>query len=69
MKNRNKALIITGAILLVVALAIFLIGGAIAGWDFVAFFKSQTFVWICILVGIYVIAVVAIIVYDKIKNL
>ena len=69
MRNRNKALIITGAILLVVALIVFLVGGAIAGWDFVAFFKSQTFMWICILVGIYVIAVVAIIIYDKIKSL
>lgn len=69
MNTRNKALIITGAILLVVALAVFLIGGAIAGWDFVAFFKSQSFVWICVLVGLYVLAVVSIIVYDKIKKL
>ena len=69
MKTRNKALIITGIILLVVALAVFLIGGWIAGWNFVAFFQSQLFVWICVLVGLYAIAVVSFLVYDKIKKL
>lgn len=69
MNMRNKALIITGILLLIVALIVFLIGGWLAGWDFVAFFKSQTFVWICVLCGIYAIAVVSIIVYDKIKRL
>ena len=69
MNTRNKGLIITGAILLVVALAVFLMGGWMAGWDFSAFFRSQLFVWICVLLGVYVFAVIAILVYDKIKNL
>ena len=69
MKTRNKALIITGVILLVVALAVFLIGGWLAGWDFAAYFKSASFVWLCVLVGLYVLAVVSLIIYDKIKSL
>ena len=69
MNTRNKALIITGVILLVVALAVFLVGGQIAGWDFVAFFKSQFFVWICVLLGIYILGVVVILVKDKINRL
>ena len=69
MNTRNKALIITGVILLVVALVVFLIGGWLAGWDFVAYFKSQSFVWICVLVGVYFLSVVLIIVYEKIKRL
>ena len=69
MNTRNKALIITGCILLVVALAVFLIGGWIAGWDFAAYFKSPAFVWLCVLVGLYGIAVISILVYDKIRKL
>ena len=69
MNTRNKALIITGIILLVVALAVFLIGGWIAGWNFDAYFKSPAFVWLCVLVGLYGLAVVSVIVYDKIKRL
>lgn len=69
MNNRNKALIITSAILLVVALAVFLIGGWLAGWDFAAFFKSQFFIWICVLVGIYILAVIVILAMEQINKL
>lgn len=69
MNTRNKALVITGLLLLVVALAVFLIGGWLAGWDFLAYFKSQAFVWLCVLVGLYVLAVVSFLAYDKIKKL
>ena len=69
MGNRNKALVVTGIILLVVAFIIFLVGGWIAGWDFAEFFQSQTFVWICILVGIYGLAVAGILIWDKINRL
>lgn len=69
MNTRNKALIITGIILLFVALVAFLIGGWLAGWDFIAYFKSQSFVWLCVLVGVYILSVVSIIVYEKIKRL
>ena len=69
MNTRNKALIITGCLLLVVALVTFLIGGWLAGWDFVAYFKSPSFVWLCVLVGIYAIGVISLFVYDKIKKL
>ena len=69
MNTRNKALIITGIILLFVALVVFLIGGWLAGWDFIAYFKSQSFVWLCVLVGVYILSVVSIIVYEKIKRL
>lgn len=69
MNTRNKALIITGCLLLVVALVAFLIGGWLAGWDFGAYFKSSAFVWLCVLVGIYAIGVISLFVYDKIKKL
>lgn len=69
MNTRNKALIITGIILLVVALAVFLIGGWLAGWDFAAYFKSPAFVWLCVILGLYLLGVGAILIYEKIKNL
>lgn len=69
MGNRNKALIITGVILLVVALAVFIIGGWIAGWDFGAFFTSPAFIWICVLIGLYTLGVIGLLVYDKINKL
>ena len=68
MNTRNKSLIITGIIVLVCALVAFLTGGWIAGWDFIAFFKSSTFMWIMILVGIYALVVAVILVRDWLKN-
>ena len=68
MNTRNKALIITGIAALVIALAAFLIGGAVAGWDFAAFFRSQTFLWICIFVAIYFIVAGAIIIKELIDK-
>ena len=64
MSNRNKALIITGIIIFALGLVLFLIGGLIAGWDFVKFFKSTTFVWICVLVGLYILFVIFILVKE-----
>ena len=69
MKGRNKPFIIAGIILLVIALAVFLIGGAIAGWDFAAFFHSNDFVWICVFLAIYVFVVVALFIKDRIKRI
>lgn len=68
MNNRNKALIITGIITFVAGLAALLIGGAVAGWDFVGFFRSQTFLWICLLLGAYAIAVIVIFTKDYIDK-
>ena len=69
MVNRNKALILTGVILLVVALTVFLIGGWLAGWDFGAYFRSPAFVWLCVIVILYLLGVIAIILLDKINRL
>lgn len=69
MKSRNKPFIIAGVILLVLALAVFLIGGVIAGWDFAAFFRSQAFVWICVFLGAYLFGIIAMIIIDRIKKL
>lgn len=69
MNKRNKALIITGIILLVVALAVFLIGGWLAGWDFAAYFQSPAFAWVFVIFILYLISVIAIVLFEKIKNL
>lgn len=69
MNTRNKALIITGVILLAVALVVFLVGGYLAGWDFVAYFKSQNFVWLCVVVGVYLVLVSIVLIRDRIERL
>ena len=69
MRTRNKALIITGIIVFAIGLILFLIGGVIAGWNFEAFFKSSTFIWICVLLGVYVLFVIIILVEDWYKRL
>lgn len=69
MTNRNKALIISCIAMLIVAGASFVIGGWLAGWDFVAFFQSPTFVWILVMIGIYILCVVAVLVSEKIGKL
>ena len=67
--NRNKALIITGVILLVIALVVFLVGGYLAGWDYIGFFQSPLFIWICVIIGLYAIGVISLLVVDKINRL
>lgn len=69
MNKRNKNVIIFGAVLLGVALGIFLLSLVISGYDFNAFFHSNSFIWICVIIGIYVIGVVAILIMDKINKL
>lgn len=69
MNTRNKVLIITGIILLFVALIIFLIGGYLAGWDYAKWFTSSQAIWIYLFIGLYGITVLGIIVSDKIKGL
>ena len=58
--RRNKAVAITGFILLIIALIVFLINLIINDFNFVAFFKSTTFVWICVIIGLYAIGVAVI---------
>lgn len=69
MNTRNKALIVTGVVLLAVALVVFLVGGYLAGWDFVAYFKSQNFIWLCIMVGVYLAMVSIVLIHDRIGRL
>lgn len=69
MEGRNKALIATGILLLVAALAAFLVGGYISGWDFAAFLVSPTAIWIYAFVGLYLFAVLAFLIYDRITKL
>lgn len=64
MKTRNKALIITGVIVFAIGLVLFLIGALINGWDFIAFFHSHTFIWICVLLGIYVLFAIILLVKE-----
>lgn len=69
MTTRNKALIITGLVILGIALVIFLISLALLGWDFKAFFTSSTFIWICVLFGLYILAIIIILVEEWYKRL
>lgn len=69
MKTRNKVLIITGIITLVCSLIAFLIGGWLAGWDFKEYFQSSSFMWVMILVGVYITAIIGIMIKDMITKL
>ena len=69
LKTRNKALIITGLIIFGLGLILFLIGGIISGWDMIAFIHSQTFIWICVLIGLYVVFSAFLIVKDILYRL
>lgn len=68
MSTRNKSLIITGCLILVCALIAFLVGGWVAKWDYAAFFQGPIFMWICILVGVYVVGIGAYLLMDWVKN-
>lgn len=69
MKIRNKAIIITGLIVFALGLILFLISAIINGWDLIAFLHSQTFIWICVLFGVYVLFIIFIFVKDWMSRL
>lgn len=69
MKSRNKGLIITSIIALVIALGLMLICSFLNGFDYIQFFHSNYFVWICVLLGLYFLGVIVVIVCDKINKL
>lgn len=68
MNNRNKALIITGVIIVTLAFALLMVGGWLAGWDFAAYFRSPSFIWLCVLVGVYALTVAAVLIRDWLDN-
>ena len=68
MNNRNKSILITGILVLIGAIIAFVVGGWLAGWDFIAFFKSHLFIWICVLVGVYLIVTGSILVKSWVDN-
>ncbi len=69
MNTRNKALIITGVILLIIALIVFSIAGYLSGWNIEEWVKSPSFIWVCVILGLYFIGVVSLFVMDKINRL
>lgn len=69
MKSRNKGLIITGIIALVIALGLLIVCSFLNGFDYVKFFQSSYFVWICVILGMYVLGVIVVLVCDKINRL
>lgn len=69
MNTRNKALIITGVILLIIALIVFSIAGYLSGWDIKEWVKSPSFIWVCVILGLYFIGVLSLFVMDKINRL
>lgn len=69
MSNRNKAIIIISAVMLLIALGALLIGGWLAGWDYFAFFTSKAFFWIAFLFGAYIVAITIILLKDKVAKI
>jgi len=69
MNKRNLTLIITGCILLAIGIISYLVGGYLAGWDFIAWFKSKQAIWIYSLIVIYIIVVLIVIIKDKVNKI
>lgn len=69
MKARNKALIIFGIILLVVAVVMFFMTGYMAGWDIAGWFKSNMAMWCYIILSFAVLIFGYIIIKDKINRI
>jgi len=69
MNKRNLPILITGAIVLVVALVIFLITAALNGWSMIEWVKSQAGIWTFVLVGLYGLFVMIYLIYDKWRSL
>jgi len=69
MKGRNKTIIILGICLLAIAGILFLIGGALSGWDMVQMFTGPSAIWAYIVVGTGVLFIAYVLISEWIKNL
>lgn len=69
MKKRNKVLIITSVVFLIIALTFVILGFQLSGHDVLAWFGSKWAMWFYVIGGLYVGFIVFIIVGDLIKKL
>lgn len=69
MNSRNKILVGAGVGLLILSAFMFVLGGVLQGWDIIAFFQSSLFIWYCVIVGLFIISVGIVLIYDKVNRL
>ena len=69
MKNRNKILIILGAVLIVAAIVFLILGFSISGVDMLAWFGSKWAMWFYVFFGMYALLVCAFFVIEWIRKL
>jgi hypothetical protein len=67
--KHKKLLLISAGVFLVFALVMLLVGGYIAGWDILGWFTSKYAMWMYLIGGLYILFVVGLVIYDKIKNI
>ena len=67
--EHKKLLLISAGVFLVFALIMLLVGGYIAGWDILGWFTSKYAMWMYLIGGLYILFVVGLVIYDKIKKL
>ena len=67
--KHKKLLLISAGVFLVFALVMLLVGGYIAGWDILGWFTSKYAMWMYLIGGLYILFVVGLVIYDKIKKL
>ena len=69
MKKKNKVLIITSIIFLVIALVFVILGFALSGADILGWFSSKWAMWFYTIGGLYVLFILIMIFGDLIKKI
>lgn len=69
MRTRNKALIIVGVVLGIIAIILFIIGGWLSGWDIVAWFKSSQAMICFAIFGVYSFVIIGFMCADMIRKM
>ena len=67
--EHKKLLLISACVFLIFAIIMLLVGGYIAGWDILGWFTSKYAMWMYLIGGLYILFVVGLVIYDKIKKL
>lgn len=67
--KHKKLLLISAGVFLVFAIIMLLVGGYIAGWDILGWFTSKYAMRMYLIGGLYILFVVGLVIYDKIKKL
>ena len=64
MQNRKRIVFLVSALIMLTALLILLVGGSLAGWDLLAWFRGNAAVWAYLLIFMFIFMTAGLLVHE-----